>query len=255
MSGQEPHLSNDLRAVRAMGSEFERVASQQLPREAPRHRRWLRRRQRAVLLALAGALLATGVAGATTGIIDVGTVIQGGKPEGPPVNRLTVNETILATGTTPNGIHWRITSFKSEGTTDNGQVVEPAGLPCIRLVLSNPPAGTPLAGSGFCGEIKQDFNVAAVPIREEDGQVEVVLFGRAPAGSRGVELTTNSGKTLRADTYDGPSELRGDVWAMAADPSLRDSDPQVAYIGADGKPAGVRREASSQLGRGAALER
>jgi hypothetical protein len=107
--------------------------------------------------ALASVLVVATAAAGGSGMLSPGDVILGAEPTGPPENRQGMDETVLATGTTPIAGPWRITGYKSDGAIANGEVVEPAGLPCVRLMLSAPPEGTPYGGRGFCGERGQDL--------------------------------------------------------------------------------------------------
>jgi hypothetical protein len=198
-------------------------------------------------------LAAATTAGAASGVLDVGSVIPGGKPTGPPENRLDVDETILAKGTDPVAGPWQIRSYKSKGMgVYHGEVLEPAGLPCIRLVLIDPPVGTLLTGSGFCGEAgKGGFDIADVPVRDSSGRVVVLLFGHAPEDAAGVELTAGGGTRIRVNTLEGPADVPGDVWQITTPPDLESA--RVDWLHADGRAAGADLDASIHLDRGRRL--
>jgi hypothetical protein len=236
----------------ASGSQLQIVAAirEELERAIERdHGARRSPRRRMVGLALAGALTLATAAGAASGALDVGTVMPGGAPTG---SNERADETVLATGTTPVAGEWRMTSYTSKEFVHGGQVVERGGLPCVRLMLVDQ-RRSPLAGSGWCAEIEDGFHVASLPFADSQGRAEVILFGIAPEGAGGVELSADDGLRIRERTYPGPADFAGDVWVIAAPTAL--SNPTVDWIDARGRPAGADHDASGQLERGAALER
>lgn len=213
----------------------------------------LRRGRGVVVAAVVGALVVAGAAAAATDVLSVGSVIPGGEPSGPPEHRLPVAETVVAKGSSPVAGQWRLTSHEGQGTVDNGEVVEPAGLPCIRLLLVNPPPGSPLDGSGYCGEVEGDFTVAAVPVFDERAsRSELLLFGPAPEEATAVELTGDDGVKIRVDAFDGPSGYDGDAWVIAAPPGVKNA--KVTWIGENDDAVGDSVDASSQFARVASVE-
>jgi hypothetical protein len=191
---------------------------------------------RLVAVAVLAGLIAATAASAVGGVFSVGSVIPGGEPSGPPENRQTADETVLATGTSPIAGPWRMTAYESQGTVENGEVIEPAGLPCIRLMLSEPPAGTPFAGRGHCGERGSGgFDVAGLPVRDAGGRSEILLFGRTPESTSWVDVAGEGGRRLRAQLHEGPSNLSGDVWVVAAPPDLE--RPRVTRSDGNGRAA------------------
>lgn len=197
-------------------------------------------------VALLLSLAAAGIAGAATGILPVGTVIEGDE-QGDSPDRLAVDETVLANGTTPVGGPWQITSYASEGVTDQGTVVEPEGLPCIRFMLTNPPSGTPLRGSGFCGEARNDgVSIGSVPVRGPDGNIELILFGEAPEQASVIEVARSNGPTLEGATHRGPKGSRS-YWVVALPEDTE--DPLVSWRGQDGQGSTSPQDASMHLDR------
>jgi hypothetical protein len=194
-----------------------------------RHSAARRRLHRALLVGFVAASSATATAGAVTGALDVGSVIQGGKPTGPPENRQAVDEVVLAQGMAPVAGPWQIRSFTSEETRYQGEVIEPAGLECIRLVLSDPPPGSPLVGSGFCGEAgNRGFDITDVPVRDRSGQVVVLLFGRVPEDATRVELTTGGDERTTVEPLEGPRNVTGDLWQITTPPNV--TNPRVRWF-------------------------
>lgn len=180
-----------------------------------------RRRPSRTILAvgvIVGAL-SVATAGAATGVIDVGddsrSKVGDILPRGAPTGGDSLaDETVVATGTSPVGGPWRITSYTSEATIVDGMVTEPAGLPCIRMMLVNP-GRTPITGTGWCGDVRGGFGESALPVQDDAGRREIILFGRAPEEASVVEVRSDSGELVREEeTYDGPAHFSGDVWAI-----------------------------------------
>lgn len=196
-----------------------------------RHRRLL------LTLGLAGGLAVTAAAGAATGVFSVGETIRGGEP-GPPEYRMRSDETVLATGSSPIAGTWRITAYRSEASES-----QPAGLPCIRLVLDEPPKGTPVIGSGFCGEVGGDFSASSVAVKGSSGEAELIIFGLAPSDADAVELVPEGERTVSARTRRGPATYRrGVVWAITVQPGPRRG--QIEWRDGNGKAGAKRLDAS-----------
>jgi hypothetical protein len=251
MVNHSPRPQSELKIVTAIGRELERAAERDRQRSRLR-RPFYGRGARTLALGFVCLLAVATTAGAAAGVLDVGSVIPGGKPTGPPENRLDVDETILASGIAPVAGPWQIRTYKSKGIVYQGEVLEQAGAPCIRLVLTDPPAGTLLTGSGFCGEAgNSGFDIADVPVRDSSGRVVVLLFGHTPEGAAGVELTAGGGKRIRVDTLEGPADVPGDVWEMTVPPDLENA--RVDWLHQDGTAAGADLNASIHLDRGRRL--
>lgn len=215
---------------------------------ATTQRNHLRRLNRTLALTGCGALLLGGGALAANSALNPGDTIHGGAPSGPPQNRMAQDQTVLLSGASPIGGPWRLVSYRSEGVRDGSTVIEPRGLTCIRLILDDPPQGSPQAGSGWCGDVKGNFNAASLPIRDSSGRSEVLLFGNAPKSASAVKLTADGGKTDQVATRDGGTTYSGTVWAMPTAPALNNA--RVAWVHSNGSPDPDQRMVSDQLDRG-----
>lgn len=227
----EPQAApSGLDIVGAIGHEFDRLERQgRTPTRQASSHRWGRR---SVTLALMGGLLIATGAGAATGLLSVGDIIPGGGKTGPPNYGMSVSETVVATGTSPIAGPWRMGAYASEGVNHEGEVLEEQGAPCVRLMLSVPPAGTPTAGTGFCGKIgeKAAFAGSSLPVVTKSGETEALLFGTAPETSKSVEFT-GDGTRISAPTHEGPASVSGDFWVIPVPPGIRDA--QVKWYGTD----------------------
>ena len=107
----------------------------------------------------------------------------------------------------------------SERIVHDGEVVQPAGLRCVRLMLVDRHDASLMGGAGWCGEVEGDF--AASGVAATDGSdVEVLLWGRAPEDAARVELTARGEPPRDAALYEGPAGFDGDVWSIAAPHTL-----------------------------------
>jgi hypothetical protein len=195
-----------------------------------------------------GLLLAT-AAGAATGLLSVGSVIRGGGDPGFEHDGPSPEQTVIGTGATPVGGPWRLTSYRSEGIVDDrGEVAEPKGLPCVRLLLIEPPATNPINGSAFClAPGKREFNLSSVPVVDESsGRAEVVLYGFAPRAATSVQLTYAGGGTIRSDTMPGGSSFPGAVWVLAAPPDM--DAAELDWLDRSGNQAGERLRVTAAAG-------
>jgi hypothetical protein len=148
----------------------------------------------------------------------------------------TTSEAVVATGRTPVAGAWRIATYTGEeGRAADGSTTP--GLPCIRLVLARPPAGTPFRADGYCGQQgKGGFTLSELPIFARREPIEMILWGEAPEGAVRVELGAAGGRSLRARTLEGAGPPRGKVWAIAAPPGLREA--RVRWIDSEGAVGG-----------------
>ncbi|HKP20477.1 MAG TPA: hypothetical protein VJT68_03110 [Thermoleophilaceae bacterium] len=196
---------------------------------------------------LCGALAATGVATAS-GNLSVGDVLPGGDHPQPPEYR-QADETVLATGNNPRVGHWRITSYQSVELRDAGEVVQPAGLPCLNLLLSDASDGRPVAGRGLCGDRgRGGLNAAVLAVNDHDGETWDVLFGHAAENSERVELRTGD-LVDAARVEDGPREVRGDVWILFASHRARSGRSFIVMSGPDGVATGEPVDVTRPLDR------
>ena len=203
---------------------------------------------RPLALAFLGALLAATAAVAATGVLTVGSVIPGGGDPGFEHDGASPEQIVLATGTAPGAGPWRLTAYRSEGIADEqGQVVEAKGLPCIRLLLTSPPAANPINGSAFClAPGKRDFNASSIPVLDESsGESELLIYGFAPTHAASVELTAGNRQRVRSDTDSGGPSFPGTVWLIAAPPLLESAD--LDWIDRSGKRAGANLDASRYI--------
>jgi hypothetical protein len=242
--------TSDLAILDALGEELGR-ASGSLARPPRGQFPSLRLGRRALALGLLALLAVTGAALAATGILSPGSIIPAGGPAGPPENRIGVSQVVLAEGTAPVAGPWRMTTYGSQGVVDGGQVLEPRGLPCLELSLTNPPR-TPLLGSSFCGrEIPAEFVASSLSVVDPaTGQARLILFGTAPEQAANVTLVAEGTGPIRAQVFDGPEGYDGDLWALSIAPGPHDA--RVEWLRADGTPGGASRDVSdsfSQLDR------
>jgi hypothetical protein len=198
-------------------------------------------RRRTLVLAVAGCLSVTGIAAAATGSFSVGDVIPAGTDTGAPDYQRPVEQVVVAQGTAPVAGPWRMTSYKSEQLVDSrGEEMQPAGLPCLRLVLTDPPAGVAQIGRWSCGASDDSFAAAELPVLDAAGRAEMILFGRAPESAREILLTASGRSALRSPTEEGPPDFRGDPWVIAVPPGLGQRAPQLGWIGENGAVASAR---------------
>lgn len=156
--------------------------------------------------------------------------------------------TYVANGAAAVAGPWRLTSFRSEGIVEDGEVVEPAGMPCVLVRLSDPPRTTPFRAGTICrAPGKSDFNVTSVPVWDAaSGKAELILLGFAPEGAAAVELSSDVGDRIRSQAREG-SGLPSPVWVMAVPRGPKTG--QLDWIDHAGRPAGEALDASPQLDR------
>jgi hypothetical protein len=220
-----------LEVVAAIGREFDRLQREGRGRTGQgSFVRW--GRGTGALALMGGLVVAVAGAGAATGLLSVGDVVPGGGKPGPPAYGMAVGETIVATGTSPVAGPWRLGAYASEGMQFEGEVLEAQGTPCLRLVLSAPPAGTPLAATALCGGSgeKTSFAGSSLPVTANSGESEALLFGTAPETSESV-VFTGDGARISAPTTEGPAGAPGDVWVIPVPPGIRHA--RVTWYGTD----------------------
>jgi hypothetical protein len=102
----------------------------------------LRRSRRTVIVVLAGGLAAAGVAVAASGTFSVGSVVPTGESTVAPDHRTTVDQRVLAEGTTPVAGPWWITTYQSERMVDSrGAEMQPPGFRASALSSGTRPRG------------------------------------------------------------------------------------------------------------------
>jgi hypothetical protein len=245
MIERDARWQSELEVVAAIGREFERAA--ELEDRTPRLLRpFLPRTRRALALALAGALVAVGGAGAATGVLP-GSIIPGEEAGVSHDAGPGPDQTVLATGTSPVAGPWRLTTYRSEGLSNGNEVVEAKGLPCVLLQLTDPPEQTFSTASSFClAPGKPDFNMSGLLAASADAK-ELLMYGFAPMDTAAVELSVAGGKTTRSQAHDGRGAFPGKVWVMPVAPGA--TSGELTRVNADGRPMGTPRDASAQLKR------
>jgi hypothetical protein len=183
---------------------------------------------------------------------SVGTTIRGDEPAAPGHPATGNPETVLATGSSPIAGRWQITELASQAINDDGEVVQPKGLPCVKLLLLDPPPGVGLVGSSQCGMPPGDLEVMSLPVPDgASGKVEVILWGRVAEGTGSVELSAEGASPIRVAPEPGPADFAGDVWAVAASPDLEKAS--VRRLDAQQRPIGPPVDAASDMARARAL--
>jgi hypothetical protein len=243
MSSDWPTPRTDIAILAILGEQLHQAS-----RRPDFRRRWwpLRWGRRSLAVALAVTLGAGGAAVAGTHILSVGDTIPAGGPGGPPENRSSVPQTIVAQGRTPVAGPFQITTYGSAGVSDGGDVLEPRGLPCVELNLTDPPETTPVLGSSFCGaEVRERFTVSHVLVLGDDGRKELILFGSMPESARGVRVVIDGGEQVPVQRFDGPPGYQADLWAAPV--SSEDRTVRAEWVRADGSPGDRARDLSDAL--------
>jgi hypothetical protein len=211
---------------------------------AGQRRRLLPRGRRATTAILIGVLLlAAAAAGAATGILPVGSVFRG---EGFQEGSTEVDETVVATGTAPVSGAWQMTVFETEPAGAGSLKTQVRGVRCLKVELLESADDRPgAAASGYCGHIPafEAFSYGRKPDAQERG--EVLLFGRAPENAGVVELTADGGVRITTETQEGPANVAGDFWLIAAPPGLRNA--RLTWIDQDGRARQPWLDASFQF--------
>lgn len=231
------------------GYDGERLA----PREPARTPKpFSRRGRRTVGIAVAASLVVLGTATAASGVLSSEPTNEGANappPTAPPAPEPSVSGAILAEGSSPVAGRWRL--IGSESKESSGQ---PAGLPCLDLVLTTPPDSSPIGASGFCGEPnKSGSMVGSLPVRDSSGRTELLIFGLAPNGAAAVELTS-AGEQSRARTQrPANKDVQGAVWVMRIPPGVEDGD--ISVMDQNGQRLGPEQDASGAFDRLEAVKR
>jgi hypothetical protein len=211
MTPDLPTADRELKAVAALGREFRRLeAAGERPRRVV-----VPRQRRIAVLAVVIAMLSVGTVGAATGLIPVGT-----QHESPAKDSGDSLHTVVASGSSPVAGDWRVESYRGGAVIGpTGEVVQPAGAPCLALLIGgNAPDFA--SGSSICGgKLATDaFGYRSNPIRDQQsGRRELLLYGWAPAGTETVRLSGPGGVTLSARTQ-GPKNVKQRYWVITAPP-------------------------------------
>jgi hypothetical protein len=171
-------------------------------------RRW--RGRTLFALAFTCALVLAGAAGAATGVLPVGSDIEGGHDNEIAHEHGTDDQHVVARGVSPVAGAWRLTALVHPADENS-----PAG-DCLQLLIANPPQGSPISATMLCQDVgKTDFKADSVPvINRATGESEILLFGSSPGGTDAVDLTADGDKvgTRTEDAQDG---VGGRPWVMA----------------------------------------
>jgi len=200
-------------------------------RIAAQRRRWgprvLPRGRRAAALGVVAAAIATGGAGAATGLVKIGRQEPTPKERQADGLLYAAPRTLVAAGRAPTAGRWEMTVT----TSDVG--------PCLGLRLLDEPPGGGGLGEG-CGN-DATFTVGSTsngfPVdRPELANRWKLVYGRAPEEAVRVELSAANGLRQSVATHDGPPEIYGDFYLLEAPGKIKDAT--VRAFDADGRPLG-----------------
>jgi hypothetical protein len=200
---------------------------------------------------LAGTIVVLVLAGtaAAAGGISIGSILPGDDTPGPPEYRQT-DETVVALGVDPVIGRWRIVRYRSSELADRGEVLQPAGLPCLKLTLQAPAGGPPIGSRSWCGDRGQGGVAAAsLPVRTPDGRVYTLLFGEAPEQAAAVEVANSDGMRRRVRLHEGPAMIESDFWMDVIPRGEPAGETWVEWSGADGRRPGERVDLTLELGQ------
>ena len=129
----------------------------------------------------------------------------------PPVVR---GGRVVARGSSPVGGRWRLEAYRNR-----------RALPCIRLTLLAPPAGSPFVSGGQCGHFARapGFGYSSLRVSDRRGRAEHLIFGRAPRRAAFVRMTAPGGLRRVVRTRPGPRGTRSDLWLIVAPPVHREA--------------------------------
>src|SRR5690349_7422958 len=181
-----------------------------------RSNRWSFARARGAfsVAVIGGLLVVAGGAGAATGLLPVGSEIEAGGDQENPYEHGSDDQTIIARGTSAIAGPWRMTTLRTAGDENS-----PPG-DCVQLLLTDPPPGSPMAGTLLCQDAgKAEFKADTVPVvNAVSGAAETLMFGAAPSHTSAVKLTLDNDEGIAANTTDASpgssfgSGFPGRVW-------------------------------------------
>jgi hypothetical protein len=167
--------------------------------------------RRSAVASVTALLCLVGTAAAAGGL-SVGSILPGDETPEPPAYRQS-DETVVALGSDPRVGRWRIVTYQSPELVDRGEVIQPAGLPCLKLVLLDASTGALLGARSYCGERGSGgLAGASLPVRDSAGRVFTLVFGEAPEQAAAVTLVDSNGKNRSAELYEGPPSADSDFW-------------------------------------------
>jgi hypothetical protein len=195
----------------------------------------------------AAALLSLAGTAAAAGSLSVGSILSGDETPEPPDYRQT-DETVVALGSDPRVGRWRVVTYRSPELVDRGEVIQPAGLPCLKLALFGASSEVLLATRSYCGQRGTGgLAGASLPVRDSAGRVFTLLFGEAPEQAAGVRLGDSNGKNQGATIYDGPPSGDGDFWVHVTARGRPAEQTWMEWIDPDGTPQGERVDLSREV--------
>jgi len=195
----------------------------------------------------ATALVCLAGTAAAAGGLSVGTILPGDETPEPPEYRQT-DETVVALGRDPRVGQWRVVTYRSPELMDGGEVVQPAGLPCLKLALFNDATDELLATRSYCGERgKGGLAGASLPVRDPVGRMFTVLFGTAPEQAERIGLRDSNSKNESAALYDGPRSADGDFWVHVTPRGKAAEQTWIEWTDSDGKLRGDRVDLTREL--------
>lgn len=171
------------------------------------------------------------------GTAPVGTVIP--KGEGTPPR--PEESTVLAAGVAPVAGPWQMEHYVSTRFADpeTGEVIEPAGLPCLNVFLPHPPEGGGPTGGGQCGEFPKTpgFGRVQMTVPNSQGEArEILVYGRVPAEASAVVITVDGVERRRAEPFKGPSGIAGDFYLIPIPPEWETG--RVSWLDQNGNEGG-----------------
>jgi hypothetical protein len=120
-------------------------------------------------------------------------------------------------------------------------VLQPEGLPCLKLTLSEPASGVPVGSRSYCGERGEGgLAGASLPVRRPDGRVFTLVFGEAPEQAAAVEIANSDGMRRLVRLHEGPATIEGDFWMDVMPRDAPAHEACLEWSGSDGRRAGAR---------------
>ena len=158
---------------------------------------------RAMLGALATGLLVAGVAGAATGVLQIGTRVPTPREEQGDGLRYTSDRVVAATGTTRYAGQWRLLIVRSDQGPCLGLQAQGLGGPRNEW---RPVEESPIGES--CGPGTSSFDVATWMNPDEP-----LVYGRAPEAAAAVRVRA-AGFDRSVPLHDGPDGVPGDFYLI-----------------------------------------
>jgi hypothetical protein len=181
--------------------EFERVEGPGSP-GTEAHKRGGLRQGKVFVAAAVASLLVVGGAAAATGLI--GDVVPAGEEDA----HLAApgGQRVVATGSSPVAGAWRLSALRHEAADG-----APAG-DCLKLELTAPPPGSPIAGTLLCQNVGEaQFKADSIPVvNQATGQAEALVFGASPKAATSVNARGTSSRAQLKEAAGSPV----DAWLV-----------------------------------------